>query len=80
MADWKDKLPEAAQTYLQGRHLDEIECIVSDLPGIARGKAMPAAKFAKQSQSFSYPSRSFIKPSPAVGAKRPAMTALPNPT
>ncbi|MFK7743587.1 MAG: glutamine synthetase family protein [Roseobacter sp.] len=48
MADWKDKLPPAAQAYLQGRRLDEVECIVSDLPGVARGKAVPASKFARQ--------------------------------
>ncbi len=52
MADWTDKLPEAARTYLEGRRLDEVECIVSDLPGIARGKAMPATKFAKTKQSY----------------------------
>lgn len=48
MADWKDNLPDAAKAYLEGRRLDEVECIVSDLPGIARGKAVPASKFAKQ--------------------------------
>ena len=48
MADWKDNLPQAAKTYLEGRRLDEVECIISDLPGIARGKAVPASKFAKQ--------------------------------
>ncbi len=48
MADWKDKLPEAAQAYLEGRRLDEVECIVADLPGIARGKAVPASKFERQ--------------------------------
>ena len=48
MADFTEKLPEAAQNYLQGKRLDEVECIVSDLPGIARGKAVPASKFAKQ--------------------------------
>ena len=52
MADWTDKLPQAARTYLEGRRLDEVECIVSDLPGIARGKAMPATKFAKTKQSY----------------------------
>ncbi len=41
-------LPEAARTYLEGKRLDEVECIISDLPGIARGKAVPASKFAKQ--------------------------------
>ncbi|MEM1072921.1 MAG: glutamine synthetase family protein [Pseudomonadota bacterium] len=48
MADWMTQLPEAAQTYLDGRRLDEVECIISDLPGIARGKAVPASKFARQ--------------------------------
>lgn len=48
MATWIDDLPEAAREYLEGRRLDEVECIISDLPGIARGKAVPASKFAKQ--------------------------------
>lgn len=48
MADWNDNLPEAARAYLDGKRLDEVECIISDLPGIARGKAVPASKFAKQ--------------------------------
>lgn len=48
MADWTDKLPLTAKTYLEGRRLDEVECIISDLPGIARGKAVPASKFARQ--------------------------------
>ncbi|WP_227267416.1 glutamine synthetase family protein [Roseobacter weihaiensis] len=48
MANWMDELPSAAQSYLEGRRLDEVECIISDLPGIARGKAVPASKFARQ--------------------------------
>lgn len=48
MASWIDSLPEAAQTYLDGKRLDEVECIISDLPGIARGKAVPARKFERQ--------------------------------
>ncbi|WP_323784951.1 glutamine synthetase family protein [Thalassovita sp.] len=48
MNDFMDSLPEAAQAYLEDRRLDEVECIISDLPGIARGKAVPASKFAKQ--------------------------------
>ncbi len=48
MADWTDNLPDAARAYLDGRRLDEVECIISDLPGIARGKAVPASKFARQ--------------------------------
>ncbi|NVO55720.1 glutamine synthetase [Rhodobacteraceae bacterium B1Z28] len=49
MADRTDELPQAAQNYLEGKRLDEVECIISDLPGIARGKAVPASKFARQS-------------------------------
>lgn len=48
MSTWIDRLPEAAQTYLDGKRLDEVECIISDLPGIARGKAVPASKFNRQ--------------------------------
>ncbi len=48
MSAWLDDLPEAAKTYLEGRRLDEVECVISDLPGIARGKAVPASKFSKQ--------------------------------
>ncbi|MGR3364573.1 MAG: glutamine synthetase family protein [Maritimibacter harenae] len=46
--DWTATLPDAARAYLENRRLDEVECIISDLPGIARGKAVPAAKFARQ--------------------------------
>ncbi|UWR34436.1 glutamine synthetase family protein [Sulfitobacter sp. W027] len=46
--DWTEVLPEAARAYLEGRRLDEVECIIPDLPGIARGKAVPASKFARQ--------------------------------
>ncbi len=53
-------LPEAARAYLEGRKLDEVECIVSDLPGIARGKAVPATKYARQS-SFHLPDSIFYQ-------------------
>ncbi len=48
MSDWLEELPPAARTYLEGRRLDEVECIIPDIPGIARGKAVPATKFARQ--------------------------------
>ena len=60
MADWTAKLPEAAQAYLEGRRLDEVECIISDLPGIARGKAVPASKFARQ-KHFHLPDSIFFQ-------------------
>jgi len=60
MAKWTDKLPEPARDYLDGKRLDEVECIVSDLPGIARGKAVPATKFAKQ-EYFHLPDSIFFQ-------------------
>jgi glutamine synthetase len=60
MADRMTDLPEAAQLYLEGRRLDEVECIISDLPGIARGKAVPASKFARQ-EYFHLPDSIFFQ-------------------
>ena len=48
--DLYEKLPEAAKAYVAGRRVDEIECVVADLAGVARGKAMPASKFAKSTR------------------------------
>ena len=45
---WTDKIPAAATAYLEQNRLDEVECIVADLPGIARGKAVPATKWDRQ--------------------------------
>ncbi|XDA97592.1 glutamine synthetase family protein [Sulfitobacter sp. LCG007] len=60
MADWTEQLPEAAREFLEGRRLDEVECIISDLPGIARGKAVPASKFARQ-EYFHLPDSIFFQ-------------------
>ena len=60
MADWTEQLPDAARAYLEGRRLDEVECVVADLPGIARGKAVPASKFARQ-KSFHLPDSIFYQ-------------------
>jgi len=60
MTDLIEKLPEAARTYLEGKRLDEVECVVADLPGIARGKAVPASKFARQ-DSFHLPDSIFYQ-------------------
>ncbi len=46
---WLDDIPQAARTYLEQNRLDEVECVIGDLPGIARGKAVPAAKWERQS-------------------------------
>ena len=60
MADWINSIPEAARAYIDGRRLDEIECIIGDIAGVARGKAMPASKFAKQ-QNYFLPNSIFLQ-------------------
>lgn len=60
MSNWTEKLPQAARDYIEGHRLDEVECIVPDLTGMARGKAVPASKFARQS-SFHLPNSIFFQ-------------------
>jgi glutamine synthetase len=36
---------EEAQAWMAARRIEEIECIVPDMAGVARGKLMPASKF-----------------------------------
>ena len=60
MHDWIGDLPESARTYVEGHRLSEVECVVADLAGIARGKAMPASKFATQSH-FHLPDSIFLQ-------------------
>ncbi len=52
MSKWTDRLPDAARDYIGGRRVDEVECIIADIAGVARGKAMPASKFARQTSYF----------------------------
>lgn len=44
---WMEQLPTAFHTWLNDRRVDDVECVVADIAGTARGKAMPARKFAK---------------------------------
>lgn len=37
---------EEVREWIRTRHIDEVECVVPDMVGIARGKAMPATKFS----------------------------------
>ena len=46
-ADWMATLPDTFRTWLDGRRVDDVECIVADIAGMSRGKAMPAKKFAR---------------------------------
>ena len=57
---WLDNIPQAARTYLEKNRLDEVECVIGDLPGIARGKAVPAAKWERQ-QFFHLPESIFFQ-------------------
>jgi glutamine synthetase len=57
---WTDSIPEAAQTYIAENRLDEVECVIADLPGIARGKAVPASKWEKQGH-FHLPNSIFFQ-------------------
>ncbi len=52
MTDWTAQFPEAAARFTEGRRIDEVECIIADIAGVARGKAMPASKFATQKNYF----------------------------
>ena len=86
MSDWQDKIPQAARDYLTGRRLDEVECIVADIAGVARGKAMPASKFQFQDRFF-LPNSIFLQtitgewadaPGGADEYKEPDMTLVPD--
>ena len=50
--DWLADLPEAFKIYRAGREVDEVECIVPDLAGMSRGKAMPVRKFNPQHETY----------------------------
>lgn len=50
--EWATQLPQSAQEWLDGRVVEEVECMVSDFAGTARGKAMPARKFIGMEQTF----------------------------
>ena len=50
--DWLEDLPEAFKVYRAGRDVDEVECIIPDLAGMSRGKAMPARKFHPQHETY----------------------------
>ena len=43
----EDAEVDAAKEFLERNRIDEVECLVPDLAGIARGKILPAEKFLK---------------------------------
>jgi len=50
--NWLDDLPEAFRIYRNGRDVDEVECIVPDLAGMSRGKAMPVRMFNPDHETY----------------------------
>tara|TARA_B100000963_G_scaffold356218_1_gene375916 strand:+ start:201 stop:1559 length:1359 start_codon:yes stop_codon:yes gene_type:complete len=46
------KFSRAFQDWLKKRKIEEVECIISDLSGVSRGKAMPWLKFQKGGKIF----------------------------
>ncbi len=51
-ADPVSRFPEATRDWLGGRRIEEVECVVPDIAGVSRGKAMPFAKFAREDRMF----------------------------
>lgn len=47
-SSWVDQLPPEFLDYLDGRTIEEVECIIPDTVGISRGKAMPSYKFTPE--------------------------------
>ena len=51
-AQFIDRLPEAFREWLGGRRVEEVECVIADIAGVSRGKAMPYAKFVREDRMF----------------------------
>jgi glutamine synthetase len=47
-----ERLPETFREWLAGRRVEEVECVIADVAGISRGKAMPYAKFMREERMF----------------------------
>ena len=50
--DYVSRFPEATRDWLDGRRIEEVECIIADFVGMSRGKAMPSATFARTEHTF----------------------------
>lgn len=49
---WEEGLSDAFKQYRESRSLQEVECLIPDLVGISRGKAMPSYKFDPSSEFY----------------------------
>ncbi|MCF6301966.1 MAG: glutamine synthetase family protein [Devosiaceae bacterium] len=50
--DFVSRFPKSTRDWLNGRRVEEVECIIGDFVGMSRGKAMPAATFARSDHTF----------------------------
>lgn len=46
------KMPKSVPEWLDGRRVEEVECVIADIAGVSRGKAMPSAKFNRAERVF----------------------------
>ena len=50
--EWLKKIPQHALDYIGDNKIEEIQCIISDTSGIARGKTIPSGIFSKNSEMY----------------------------
>ncbi len=50
--DYISKMPATVANWLDGRRVEEVECVIADMAGISRGKAMPSKKFGREERVF----------------------------
>ncbi len=50
--EYISRFPQATQEWIAGRRVEEVECIIADFAGMARGKAMPLATFNRTERTF----------------------------
>ena len=60
---------EEVREWMRTRHIDEVECVVPDIVGIARGKAMPRLQILGPQPYLSANPPSSFRPSPALTLK-----------
>jgi len=50
--EYVSRFPRQTQDWLNGRPVEEVECIIADFVGMSRGKAMPASTFNRLERTF----------------------------
>jgi glutamine synthetase len=50
--EFVSRLPEPFRLWLDGRRVEEVECVIADVAGVSRGKAMPFGKFMREDRMF----------------------------